>query len=97
MGNPEHYRLTTISCFVGIFAQAVIINLAALLFMPLMRLHGLTYVQLGTLVAVNFSVQVGADLIFSGLIDRIGFRRLVLPACLVGSLGLFLLDPESVV
>lgn len=90
MGNPEHYRLTTISCFVGIFAQAVIINLAALLFMPLMRLHGLTYVQLGTLVAVNFSVQVGSDLVFSGLIDRIGFRRLVLPACLVGSLGLFL-------
>jgi len=91
MNQADHYRLTTLSCFVGIFVQAIITNLVAILFIPLMTLYGLSYIHLGTLVAVNFTVQVGSDLVFSGLIDRIGFRRLVLPACLLGCLGLLLL------
>lgn len=84
------YRLTTLSCFTGIFVQAIITNLTAILFIPLMRLYDLSYIHLGTLVAVNFSVQVGSDLVFSGLIDRIGFRRLVLPSCLLAFAGLML-------
>ena len=90
MGNADTYKLTTLSCFVGIFVQAIISNLTAILFVPLMRIYSLSYIHLGTLVAVNFAVQVGADLIFSGLIDRIGFRRLVLPSCLLAFAGLVL-------
>jgi fucose permease len=90
------YKLTTLSCFTGIFVQAIITNLTAILFIPLMRIYDLSYIHLGTLVAVNFSVQVGSDLVFSGLIDRIGFRRLVLPSCLLAfaGLALFALAPS---
>ncbi len=89
------YRRTTFSCFVGIFVQAIITNLTAILFIPLMGLYDLHYGQLGILVGVNFTAQVSADLIFSGLIDKLGYRRIILPASLTACVGLvfFALTP----
>ncbi|MGI6112858.1 MAG: MFS transporter [Mahellales bacterium] len=86
----REYKLTTLSCFVGIFVQAIIATITAILFIPLMDLYGFSYIHLGILVAVNFSAQVASDLIFSGLIDRIGFKRLVLPADICSFFGLIL-------
>ncbi|MFO7636944.1 MAG: MFS transporter [Clostridia bacterium] len=88
--KPEHYKRTTISCFVGIFIQAIIINLTAILFIPLMSLYNLSYWHLGLVVAVNFTAQVASDLAFSGIIDKVGFKRLVLPAHLLAFAGLLL-------
>ena len=90
MNTAATYKLTTLSCFVGIFVEAIIVNLTAILFIPLMRIYSFSYIHLGILVAVNFGVQIGSDIIFSGLIDRIGFRRLVLPSCLLAFAGLLL-------
>ena len=84
------YRRTPLSCFVGIFVQAIITNLTAILFIPLMGLYDLHYGQLGILVGVNFTAQVSADLIFSGLIDKLGYRRIILPASLTACAGLIL-------
>lgn len=84
------FKLTTISCFTGIFVQAIITNLTAILFVPMMTLYGFSYIHLGILVGVNFTTQVASDLIFSGLIDKIGFKKLVLPACFTSFLGLLL-------
>ncbi|MHB1456344.1 MAG: MFS transporter [Armatimonadota bacterium] len=86
----KKFRLTTFSCFVGIFVQAIITNITAILFVPLMGLYGFTYVHLGILVGVNFSAQVMSDIIFSGLIDKLGYRKLVLPACISAFIGLVL-------
>jgi len=86
----KSYKLTTVSCFVGIFVQAVITNVTAVLFIPFMNLYGFSYVHLGLLVALNFSVQVASDIIFSGLIDKLGFRKLVLPATVFAFIGLLL-------
>lgn len=91
MPSKAHpYRLVTVSCFVGIFTQAIITNLTAILFIPLMRLYGFSYVHLGILVGINFASQLSADVIFSGLIDRIGFRRITLVSCAVAVAGLVL-------
>ena len=84
------YRRTTIGCFVGIFTQAVASNLIPVLFVPMMRLYGLRYEQLGILVAVNFLSQVAVDLLFSKTIDRIGYRRITLPTCAIAAAGLAL-------
>jgi len=86
----KSYKLTTVSCFVGIFVQAVITNVTAVLFIPFMNLYGFSYVHLGLLVALNFSVQVASDIIFSGLIDKLGFKKLVLPATVFAFIGLLL-------
>lgn len=91
MPLSKSYTLTTVSCFMGIFVQAIMTNLTAILFIPLMDLYGLTYVHLGILVGVNFSTQVASDIIFSGLIDRLGYKKLVLPANIFACLGLLLL------
>jgi len=88
--TASHYRLTTLSCFTGIFNQAIISNLTAILFVPMMNLYGFSYIHLGILVGINFTTQVASDLILSGLIDRVGFRKLALPACLGSFLGLLL-------
>lgn len=81
------YKRTTISCFVGIFTQAIITNLTAILFIPLMGIYDLTYSQLGVLVSVNFIAQVLADISFSGVIDKVGYRRLVLPTTMTAFIG----------
>lgn len=86
----KKFRLTTLSCFAGIFVQAIITNITAILFVPLMSLYGFTYLHLGILVGVNFSAQVMSDIIFSALVDKLGYRRLVLPACIGAFIGLIL-------
>ncbi len=88
--KAKKYRLTTLSCFVGIFVQAIITNLTAILFVPFMSIYNLTYIQLGILVGINFTTQVVSDLICSGLIDKVGFKKLVLPANLCAFTGLIL-------
>ena len=82
------YRLTIFSSFTGIFVQAIICNLVAILFIPLMDLYNLSYVHLGILVGVNFLTQFTVDILFSRVIDKIGYRRFILPTCLVATFGL---------
>lgn len=88
--KTHSFKLTRLSCYVGIFLQAVVCNITAVLFVPMMGIYGFTYVQLGILVAVNFTAQVAVDIIFSGMIDKYGYRRIALPAILCGFIGLIL-------
>jgi len=87
--NTE-YKLTVFSCFCGIFVQAIVSNLVAILFIPLMKIYNLDYVHLGMLVGINFISQVSSDIIFSRLIDKTGFKKLVLPAIALSFAGLLL-------
>jgi Major Facilitator Superfamily. len=56
----------------------------------MMQLYSLSYVHLGIIVGINFATQVAADIIFSGIIDRVGFKRLVLPCTVIAFAGLVL-------
>jgi MFS family permease len=88
--TAKSYQLTTISCFMGIFCQAISSNITAILFIPLMTMYGLSYVHLGLLVGINFTTQVMVDIIASRLVDRYGFRVFVLPSDLLAVVGLVL-------
>jgi MFS family permease len=88
--TAKSYQLTTLSCFVGIFCQAISSNITAILFIPLMSLYGLSYFHLGLLVGINFTTQVLVDIIASRLVDRYGFRVFVLPSDLLAVAGLVL-------
>lgn len=91
----EKFALTRLSCYIGIFVQAICCNITPILFIPMMDLYGFNYVDLGILVAVNFSAQVAVDIIFSGVIDKWGYRKLALPTIFLGFIGLltFALSP----
>lgn len=93
--ETQNFKLTRLSCYVGIFIQAIISNITPILFIPMMDLYGFSYTQLGLLVGVNFVSQVAVDIIFSGVIDRFGYRKIALPAIAIAfaGLSLFALSP----
>ena len=82
------YKPTVRACYIGIICQAVIINVTAILFVPLGQQFGLSYTQLGALVMVNFAVQVAVSLIFGPIVDRFGFRRFIVGAHVAAVVGL---------
>jgi len=82
------YKPTVRACYIGTVCQAIIINLTAILFIPLGQQFGLSYTQLGALVMVNFAVQVSVSLIFGGIVDRFGFRRFIVAAHILAVIGM---------
>ncbi len=74
MSKSISYRSTILTCYNGNFSQAVVINLTPILFIPLREQFGLSYSQLGLLFLINFVTQLCCDVIFSGMLDKYGFR-----------------------
>ncbi len=89
------YNSTIFACNMGLFAQAVVINLIPTLFIPLKEEFGFTYGQLGILVLINFLTQLFCDIIFSNSADKHGFRPLAIasPVLIFIGLVLFALTP----
>ncbi|MEG0570318.1 MAG: MFS transporter [Oscillospiraceae bacterium] len=86
----KNFKFTMRSSQVGIFVQAIVCTITALLFIPLKELYGFSYADLGILVAINFFSQVAVDIVFSKAIDKVGYKRLVLPAVALSFFGLVL-------
>ena len=86
----KNYTRTIVGCFFGISNQAVITNITAVLFVHFMNLYDFRFWQLGVLVGVNFAVQLAADIVLTFLVDRIGFRPLVMAASGISTIGLLL-------
>lgn len=76
------------ACRAGAVNQAVVANVGALLFVPLTRLYGFTYLQLGLLTAVCFCSQLLADAALIFLIDRLSRRALSVAASAASCIGL---------
>ncbi len=89
MSRFDNNRLIVRCCYLGIFIQALVINLTPLLFIPLKDQLGLTYEQVGRLVLINFLTQMVVDLVCSGLVDRINVKPLTVAANLLAGAGLW--------
>lgn len=77
-------------CYLGMFIQAMVINLTPLLFIPLKEQYGLTFEQIGRLVLINFVTQMTVDLICCALADRVNPKPLIVLANLLSAAGLAL-------
>lgn len=88
MKNAASYARAARACRVGAVNRAVTANAGAFLFVPLMRLYGLTYLQLGLLTAVCFCAQLLADAALVFLIDRLSRKVLACTASIAGGAGL---------
>ena len=86
----NNVRLLIRCCYLGMFTQAVVINLAPVLFIPLKEQLGLTFEQIGRLVLINFVTQVAFDLACGPLIDRLGAKWFAVSANLLACVGLVL-------
>lgn len=85
---PDRYRPTMLCCYLGYVTQAVVVNLAPILFIVFQSRFGLSYERLALLVVLNFCTQIVVDVLGARYGDRLGFRRCMQFACVFVMLGL---------
>lgn len=85
------YKSTLRACYLGYITQAVIVNLAPLLFVIFMDQFGVSFEDLGRLILINFGAQLLTDLASVKLVAKIGVRRASVLAHIASSAGLLLM------
>lgn len=88
---PTRWTATRRSAYAGYVVQAVVNNLAPLLFVVFHTAYDVPVAQLGALAALNFGVQLVTDLVAMRVVDRIGYRRPLVLAHALAVAGLVLL------
>ena len=82
------YRHTAYACYLAYITQAIVNNLAPLLFVTFQKQFSLTLESISLLIMINFSVQIGVDLLSSLFIHKIGYRAAVVGAHILTVAGL---------
>ncbi len=88
------YRHTMLGCYTGYIVQAIVNNLAPLLYVTFSREYGLSLGLISTLAVINFVIQMTVDTAAAALSDRLSHRALMLAAhisVIAGLWGLALL------
>ncbi len=82
------YQDTRIACYRGYITQAIINNLAPLLFIIFQNSYRITYDRLGQLILVNFATQLLTDIWATKYADRFGYRKCMIAAHALSAIGL---------
>lgn len=82
------YRSTKYACYTGYVVQAVINNLAPLLFVIFSKRFEITLERLSMLITINFITQTIIDVASVKFVDKIGYRILSVLSQAVTFLGL---------
>lgn len=85
------YAGTRRAGYTGFVVQAIINNLAPLLFVTFHTQLDIPVAQLGLLAALNFGVQLLTDFAAMFFVDRVGYRRPIVAAHVLATAGLVLL------
>ena len=79
------------ACYTGYITQAIVNNLAPLLFIVFQTRYAVPLEMLGRLVLLNFGVQLLTDIVAVRVVDRLGYRRPLVLAHVLSVAGLVLL------
>lgn len=82
------YEHTIYASYVGYITQAIVNNLAPLLFLTFASAFGLSLSQITMITTINFMTQLLVDLICVKVVDRVGYRPSVIFAHLCAVFGL---------
>jgi len=85
------YDHTRRACYTGYVTQAIVNNLAPLLFIVFQTRYQLPLEMLGRLVLLNFTTQLITDIVAVKFVDRTGYRVPLVLAHILSALGLVLL------
>lgn len=85
------YRSTLFACYFGYITQAIVNNLAPILFILFQNEFGISFEKIGRLILINFGTQIAADYLTARYADRIGYRRAAVGAHVLCAVGLILL------
>ena len=91
----DKYTLTRIGCYLSLFMQAYCACTLPILFVSLMNLYGLNYLDLGIMIFLLYSIQILVDVIVAPLIERFSYRFfcLLTPITLILGVILFVMSP----
>ena len=79
---------TLFASYIAYVVQAIVINFVPLLFVTFRKDYGLTLEMLTLIVTINFIMQLTIDAVSVFLIDRLGYRLMVVLAHVTATLGL---------
>lgn len=85
------YKSTLHACYTGYITQAIVNNLAPVLFVIFRNEFGISFEMIGRLTLINFGTQIAADYLTLKFADRFGYRKAVVAAhafCASGLVGL---------
>lgn len=85
------YKHTKYASYMGLFTQAIVNNLAPLLFVTFQSQFQISLEKISLLIMLNFCTQILTDLICAKYVDRIGYRKAMILAnvcCVIGLSGL---------
>ncbi len=82
------YKATFRAACTGYIVQAIVNNLAPLLFIAFQDGFGLSRLQITSIITINFLLQLGVDLAAAGFIDRIGYRIAAVLSMVLSAAGL---------
>ena len=81
-------KRTLAASYIGYITQAIVNNLAPLLFVIFQQQYGLTVTQIGFLVTFNFSVQILVDFLSARYVEAIGYKKCIVAAHIFSGVGL---------
>ena len=88
MEKKGAFRQTIFACYRGYVTQAIVNNLAPLLFIIFQTRFSLSFAMIGNLILLNFGTQLVVDVVVVKFAERIGYRRLVVLAHILCAAGL---------
>lgn len=88
MTKKTNFRQTKIACYIGYVVQAIVINLAPLFFVIFSDRYGIDNSGLGTLVLLNFVVQICTDVVSVRLTAVLSMRMCAVAAHILCCAGL---------
>ena len=86
------FKGTTVACYIGYFVQAIINNLSPILFIIYREPLGGSLNAIGSLILINFLSQTVVDVISVKVVDRLGYRKIILASHICAAFGLCLLS-----
>lgn len=85
------YKHTRNACYLGYITQAIVNNLAPLLFVTFQKQFSISLDKIGLLISINFAMQMLIDALAAKFVDKIGYRTCIVGAhifCTVGLAGM---------
>lgn len=85
------YKNTLHACYFGYITQAIVNNLAPLLFIVFQNSFKISFEMIGRLILINFGTQLIVDALAVKFVDRIGYRISIVMAHVFSAAGLIAL------
>lgn len=82
------YRDTMRASYAGYVTQAIVNNLAPLLFLIFQETYGISLHQITLMITLNFGIQLLVDLLSAAAVDRVGYKKSIVFAHMVSAAGI---------